>query len=68
MTKQLFGETLMIAAGTLFFLGVAATIGIPGDERKAASAVAAEESAPERGPVDPPFRDIPSPFSRGWER
>ena len=68
MTKQLFGEVVMIAAGVLFFVGIAATIGIPGDERKAASVVAAEESAPVRGPVDPPFRDIPAPFSRGWER
>ena len=68
MTKQLFGETLMIAAGVIFFFGIAATIGIPGDERKTSTAVAAEESAPVRGPVDPPFRDIPGPFSRGWER
>ena len=68
MTKQLFGEMVMIAAGVLFFVGIAATIGIPGNERKPATAVAAEESAPVRGPVDPPFRGIPGPFSRGWER
>ena len=39
MTKQLFGETLIIVAGTLFFFGLAATVGIPGNERKAATAV-----------------------------
>ncbi len=69
MTKQLFGETLIIVAGTLFFFGLAATVGIPGNERKAATAVAAEEFAPVRGvPVDPPFGDIPGPFRHGWER
>ncbi len=69
MTKQLFGETLIIAAGVLFFFGVAATVGIPGDERKAATAVAAEEPEPARGVrVDPPLGDIPGPFRRGWER
>ena len=69
MTKQLVREMLMIAAGVLFFFGIAATIGIPGDERKAATAVASEESAPVRGVrVDPPLGDIPGPFRRGWER
>ena len=70
MTKQLFGEMLMIAAGALFFVGIAATIGIPGNERKPATAVAAEESPPARGgvPNDLPFGYIPGPFSRGWQR
>ena len=69
MMKQLLGETLIIVAGTLFFFGLASTVGIPGNERKAATAVAAEEFAPGRGvPVDPPFGDIPGPFGRGWER
>ena len=69
MTKQLFGETLIIVAGTLFFFGLSATVGIPGNERKAATAVAAEEFAPVQGvPLDPPFGDIPGPFRRGWER
>ncbi len=69
MMKQLFGETLIIVAGTLFFFGLAATVGIPGNERKAATAVAAEEVAPVRGvPADPPLGDILGPFRRGWER
>ena len=69
MTKQRFGETVRIAAGVLFFFGIAATIGIPGDERKPATAVAAEESPPtRRSPNAPPFGDIPGPFSRAWER
>ena len=69
MTKQLFGETLIIATGTLFFFGLAATVGIPGNERKAATAVAAEEFAPVRSvPVDRPFGDNPGPFQRGRER
>ena len=69
MMKQLFGETLIIAAGTLFFFGLAATVGIPGNEREAATAVAAEEIAPMHGvPADQPFGDIPGPFGRGWER
>ena len=67
--KQLFGETLIILAGTLFFFGLAATVGIPGNERKAATAVAAEEFAPVQGvPVALPFGDIPGPFRRGWGR
>ncbi len=69
MTKQLFGKMLMIAAGVLFFVGIAATIGIPGNKRKPATAVAAEESPPARSvPNDQPFRDIPGPFPRGWQR
>ena len=69
MAKQLLGETLIIVAGTLFFFGLAATVGIPGNERKAATAVAAEEVAPVRGvPAEPQFGDIPGPFGRGWER
>lgn len=69
MMKQLFGETLIILAGTLFFFGLAATVGIPGNERKAATAVAAEEIAPLHGvPASLPFGDIPGPFRRGWGR
>ena len=69
MTKQLFGETLIIVAGTLFFFGLAATVGIPGNDRKAATAVAAEEIPPAGGvPAEPQFGDIPGPFRRGWER
>ncbi len=53
----------------MFFFGLASTVGIPGNERKAATAVASEEVAPARGvPADPPFGDIPGPFGRGWER
>ncbi len=69
MMKQLFGETLIIVAGTLFFFGLASTVGIPGNERKPATAVAAEEVAPRRGAsAGPPFGDIPRPFRHGWER
>ncbi len=69
MMKQLFGETLIILAGALFFFGLASTVGIPGNERKAATAVAAEEFAPvRRVPADPLFGDIPRPFRHGWER
>ena len=69
MMKQLFGETLIIVAGTLCFFCLASTVGIPGNERKAATAVAAEEFAPvRRVPVDPLFGDIPRPFRRGWGR
>ena len=68
MTKQLFGETLIIVAGTLFFFGLASTVGIPGNEREAATAVAAEETAPVTTvPAAPPFGDTPGPFRRGWE-
>ncbi len=69
MMKKLFGETLIIVAGTLFFFGLAATVGIPGNERKAATAVAAEEIAPVRGvPADLLFGDTPGPFRLTWER
>ncbi len=69
MTKQLLGETLIIVVGTLFFFGLASTVGIPGSERQAATAVAAEETAPVRSvPAAPRFGDSPGPFRRGWER
>ena len=44
MLKKLVKESLVVLCGTLFFLVLAATVGIPGKERAPAPAVAASES------------------------
>ena len=44
MLKKLVKESLVVLCGTLFFLALAATVGIPGNERAPAPAVAASES------------------------
>ena len=66
MMKQLFGEVLIIATGTLFFFALAATVGIPGDEERAPTAVAAEDLEPGMG--GPSFSELRGPLGGGWER
>lgn len=66
MMKQLFGEVLIIATGTLFFFALAATVGIPSDEERASTAVAAEDIEPGRGGLS--FSELRGPLGDGWER
>ncbi len=39
MLKRIFAEALMVAVGTLFFLALAATVGIPTKDRNPVKAV-----------------------------
>lgn len=57
--KKLLGEALIISIGTLFLFGLAATIGIPDREERAAKA-AAEDVARGRGGAS--FPDYRAPF------
>ena len=70
MIKQLFAETLIIAAGTLFFFVLAATVGIPGGKRNTPRAIAAEEVEypPPAAMPGQPFLEPPGPFAGGWGR
>ncbi len=42
MARRLLKESLIVIGGTLFFLALAATVGIPGDEETPAPAAASE--------------------------
>ena len=66
MKKQLFGELLIIVTGTLFFFALSATFGIPGDEERAPTAVAAGDAGP--GADGPPSSEPRGPLGGGWER
>ncbi len=70
MIKQLFAETLIIATGTLFFFALAATVGIPGDEKNTPRAIAAEEveHPPPAAMPGQLFPELPGLFAGGWER
>ena len=52
MLKRIFAEVLMVAVGTLFFLALAATVGIPTKDRnpvRAVTTVTEQPSAPAWG-------------------
>ena len=70
MIKQLFAETLIITTGTVFFFGLAATVGIPGGDKNTPRAIAAEEVEypPPAAMPGQPFLEPPGPFGEGWER
>lgn len=64
--KQLLAESMVVAVGTLFFFGLAATVGIPSNPRKAATAAAAEVAIPKGDvPIDSRFEAIRSHLERG---
>ena len=56
MLKKLVKESLVVLCGTLFFLALAATVGIPGNERAPAPAVAASEPTAPAGVSPEVFR------------
>ena len=66
MMKQVFGEALIIATATLFFFALTASVGIPGDEERASTAVAAEEVLPSLGGRFPP--ELRGPLGGGRQR
>lgn len=66
MTKQLFGELLIILTGTLFFFALSATFGIPGDEERVPTSVAAEDAGPGLG--GPSFSEPRGLLGGSWER
>ena len=51
MLKQLLAESLIVLSGTVFFVGLAATVGIPGDARDPAQAVATTEQSGHATPL-----------------
>jgi hypothetical protein len=66
VAKQLLAETLVVAAGTLFFFGLAATVGIPSNPREATTAAAADEAIPtEDVPTNSRFEVTRSHLERG---
>ena len=66
MMKQLLGEVLIIATGTLFLFALAATVGIPNAEERASTAVAAEDFEPGQGGSS--FHETRFQSEAGWER
>ncbi len=56
MLRKLVKESLVVVCGTLFFLALAATVGIPGKERAPAPAVAASEPTAPAGVSPEAFR------------
>ena len=51
MLKQLLAESLIVLSGTVFFVALAATVGIPGDDRDPAQAVAPTEQSGHATPL-----------------
>ncbi len=66
MMKQVLSEVLIIATATLFFFALAASVGIPGDEERASTAVAAEDVLPSLGEPFPP--ELRGPLGGGRQR
>ena len=66
MRKQLLGELVIIVTGTLFFFALSATFGIPGDEERAPTSVAAEDAGTGMG--GPSSSEPRGPLGGGWER
>ena len=51
MLKQLLAESLIVLSGTVFLVALAATVGIPGDDRDPAQAVATKKQSGHATPV-----------------
>ena len=64
MLKRIFAEALLVAVGTMFFLALAATVGIPTKDRNPVRAVT---TVTEQPPVPAWTAEPPSPVERHYE-
>ena len=71
MTRQVFGEALIIVVGTTFFFALAASVGIPGRDRDRVNAVGearehSEAVSRDGGEAFPAY--LSGPIMEPWER